>query len=137
MQNEVCIDSKTVWSRWYQNAKSRPDQDAIVHWVAGETPHRWTFDSLLRTAEIFAGNLLASRIKKGEVCAILLRHHKDLYPLYLAVSCIGAIPSILAYPNARLHPDKFREGLEGMSQRSGLDWILTERQLEAKVRPLI
>ena len=37
---------------------------------------------------------------------------------------------MLAYPNARLHPDKFRQGLEGMSRRSGLDHVLTERELE-------
>ena len=36
-----------------------------------------------------------------------------------------------------LHPDKFRQGIEGMSQRSGLDWILTEKELEPIIRPLI
>ena len=37
----------------------------------------------------------------------------------------------------RLHPDKFRQGIEGMSQRSGLDYIFTERDLEPYIRPLI
>src|SRR6185295_477227 len=69
--------------------------------------------------------------------ALIVRHHPQLYPLYLACVRIGAIPAILAYPNPRLHPDKYRQGLEGMAQRSGLDWILTERELEPMVRPLV
>jgi acyl-CoA synthetase (AMP-forming)/AMP-acid ligase II len=57
--------------------------------------------------------------------------------LYLAVCAAGAIPAILAYPNPRLHPDKFRKGIEGMSRRSGLDWIFTERELQPVLEPLV
>jgi hypothetical protein len=49
---------------------------------------------------------------------------------------LGALPSVLAYPNARLHPEKFRQGLEGMAQRSGLDWFLTEKELQEVIEPL-
>jgi acyl-CoA synthetase (AMP-forming)/AMP-acid ligase II len=51
----------------------------------------------------------------------------------MGVVAAGALPAVLAYPNARLHPDKFVEGLVGMSHRSGLDWILTEASLEPVV----
>ncbi|HEY6005411.1 MAG TPA: AMP-binding protein, partial [Anaeromyxobacter sp.] len=53
------------------------------------------------------------------------------------ICAIGAIPSVLAYPNPRLHPSKFVQGLSGMAKRSGLRWILTERALEPHVRPLV
>lgn len=76
-------------------------------------------------------------MKRGDVCALIVRHHPLLYPLYLGISAIGALPSVLAYPNPRLHPDKFRHGLEGMAHRSGLDHILTERGLSAVVSPLV
>ena len=137
MSKERLMQGETVWERWRENARNYPDRDALVHWVAGEEPHRWTFSSLLRAAETFSANLLESGIKQGDVCAIILRHNKYLYPLYLGISFVGAIPAILAYPNPRLHPEKFRQGIAGMSQRSGLDWLLTERELEPKIRPLI
>jgi acyl-CoA synthetase (AMP-forming)/AMP-acid ligase II len=105
--------------------------------VAGEEPFRWTFSTLVTSAETFAASLIEHDVKRGEVCAIIVRHNRFLYPLYMACAALGAIPAILAYPNPRLHPDKFREGLEGMSRRSGLDWILTERDLEPVVRPLV
>jgi acyl-CoA synthetase (AMP-forming)/AMP-acid ligase II len=79
--------------------------------------------------------LVERNIGKGDVCAVIMRHNKILYPLYLAIVCVGAIPAVLAYPNPRLHPDKFRQGIDGMSSRSGLDWVFTERNLEETVRP--
>ncbi len=116
-----------MWHRWSENAEKSPDSVAIVHWKAGETPRRWTWGELIRTAKLYSAILTNSGIQKGEVCAIIARHNPLLYPVYIGCVHAGAIPAILAYQNPRLHPDKFREGLEGMGRRSGLDWILTER----------
>jgi fatty-acyl-CoA synthase len=129
--------NETMHKRWLKNAELYPQKDAIIFWKTGEPPFRWTFSSLMEASEKYIVYLAAMGIKKGEVCAIIIRHHKDFYPLYIAVSRLGAIPSVLAYPNPRLHPDKFREGLEGMSCRSGLDWILTELSLEDILSPLV
>jgi len=76
-------------------------------------------------------------VRQGDVCALIIRHQRNFYPIYLAISSIGALPAVLAYPNPRLHPEKFREGLEGMAYRSGLDWLLTERALETMIHPLV
>jgi len=136
--NNLSLNHKDIlWNRWLKNAMQNPDKDAIIHWSIEEEPYRWTFSSLLEKAESFAVELKKHGIREGEVCALIIRHNKYFYPVYLAVSCIGAIPAVLAYPNARLHPDKFRQGIEGMSQRSGLDWILTERELEGIIKPLV
>ncbi|MCH8943032.1 MAG: AMP-binding protein [Bacteroidetes bacterium] len=125
------------WDRWVENAKKYPDKEAIIHWVAGEEPFRWTFSSLLNAAESFAVGLKKKGVQRGDVCATVIRHNKYFYPIYLSISSIGAIPAILAYPNPRLHPDKFRHGLEGMSKSSGLDWILTEKAISEVIEPLV
>ncbi len=129
--------NRTVWEQWCANAETCPDRDAVICWKAGEEPFRWTFARLLNAAQRTASTLIGCGIRKGDVCAVILRHNPALYPLYLAISSVGAIPAILAYPNPRLHPDKFRQGIVGMSQRSGLDWILTERELQPAIQPLI
>jgi fatty-acyl-CoA synthase len=129
--------NETLHKRWLKNAEMYPDRDAIIFWKTGEEPHRWTFSSLIKASEKYIQFLADAGIKKGDVCAIIIRHHRDFYPLYIAVSRLGAIPSVLAYPNPRLHPDKFRSGLEGMTVRSGLDWILTELSLENTINPLV
>lgn len=128
---------KIEWEHWCENAERYPDRDAVVHWVAGEEPFRWSFSNIVNAAESFAAGLRRKGVKSGDVCATIIRHNKYFYPIYLGISSIGAIPAVLAYPNPRLHPDKFRQGIEGMSKRSGLDWILTESDLAPVIEPLI
>ncbi len=127
----------TLWKKWEENARKNPDKEAIIHWVAGEEPYRWTYSKMMDMADRFSELLINKGIKKGEVCAIIIKHNPLFYPLYMGISGAGAIPAVLAYPNPRLHPDKFRQGLEGMSQRSGLQHILTEHELAGVIQPFI
>ncbi|MGE5365628.1 MAG: AMP-binding protein [Bacteroidota bacterium] len=129
-QNNIC-------STWCMNALRNPEREAIVHYILDEEPVRWSYRELISTALALSEYLKDQGIKKEEVCAIIIRHNQYFYPVYLAVAFAGAIPAVLAYPNQRLHPEKFRQGLAGMSQRSGLDWILSEDELEEKLTPLI
>jgi fatty-acyl-CoA synthase len=130
-------EGPTLWDAWCRNAATWPEKEAVVHWVAGETPRRWYWGELLEAASRQAAQLRARGVRAGEVCALIVRHHPDFYPAYLGVCALGALPAVLAYPNPRLHPDKFRQGLEGMARHSGLDWILTESELVPIVRPLL
>jgi len=127
---------KTLWNLWCQNAETCPDREAIVHWSVGEQPIRWKWLDLINKARSFGRRLYENGIQQGQVCALIIRHNPDFYPLYMGIVAIGAIPAVLAYPNPRLHPDKFRAGLRGISVNSGLDWILTESELEPQIRSL-
>jgi fatty-acyl-CoA synthase len=125
-----------ITRRWMRQAEARPDSEAIVHLRAGDPPFRWTWARLVSRALDLARLLDDAGVQRGQVCALVIRHHREFYPLYAAVEFLGAIPAVLAYPNPRLHPDKFRTGLEGMARHSGLDWLLTESSLDPIVRPL-
>jgi fatty-acyl-CoA synthase len=129
--------SGVIWDHWHRHAHQRPEREAIVHLTVGEVPHRWRWGALMQAASRAARWLSESGVRKGDVCALIVRYNKDFYPLYMGIACLGALPAVLAYPNTRLHPDKFRQGLEGMSKRSGLDHILTERNLADVVAPLV
>ncbi len=129
--------SEFVWDNWRRHLDTKPDGEAVVHWVSGGDHHRWTWRTLFGAAARFSSRMREEGIRAGDICALIVRHHKDFYPMYMGISLMGAIPSILAYPNPRLHPDKFRQGLEGMANHSGLDWIITERALEETIRPLV
>jgi acyl-CoA synthetase (AMP-forming)/AMP-acid ligase II len=128
--------NRLVWERWRDLANNDPNKEAIVHWVAGEEPTRWKWGQLFKKSMEIAQYLHTAGVKKGDVCALIIRHNKYFYPIYFAISALGALPSVLAYPNPRLHPEKFRQGLAGMAQRSGLDWFLTEKDLQEVIEPL-
>jgi fatty-acyl-CoA synthase len=128
---------RLLWDVWQHHAETRPDAEAVIHWTADGDPHRWTWARIMEAAVSFAANVRKEGVRRGDVCAIVIRHHRDFYPLYMGLDLVGAVPAVLAYPNPRIHPEKFRQGLEGMAHHSGLDWILTEKTLEETVRPLV
>ncbi len=130
-------DGTLLWDVWRRNAERQPEADAVIHWQAGERPIRWSRARLLARAASYGSLLRAHGIRPGDVCALMFRHHPSFYPLYLGVVHAGALPAVLAYPNPRLHPEKFQAGLLGMAAHSGLDWILTERDLEPGVAPAV
>ena len=130
-------DVPWVWDLWEKHAKERPQAEAIIHWDALGEPFRWTYEHLFEESLKIAQRLIIQGVKPGDVCALIMRHNSQFYPFYMGIALMGAIPAVLAYPNARLHPDKFLHGLSGMAQKSGLDWVMTERDLEVIIGPLI
>jgi len=138
MRIDTLLDGKiTVSDCWRSFAEQEPHKEVVVHYVAGEEPYRWTWGEILRVSSLYAEALKGQGVRKGDICAIIIRHHKDFYPIYMGISALGALPAVLAYPNSRLHPDKFRQGLEGMVKRSGLDYVLTEKELGPVVNPMV
>jgi len=127
----------SVWSLWERNSKNAPDKDAIVHWLATDEPIRWSYSDLIKKANQVSATLKKLGIRRNQVVAIIIKHNPLFYPVYFGIAGLGAIPAVLAYPNPRLHPDKFRSGIIGMSQRSGLDYILTQRDIEPVIAPLL
>lgn len=131
------LEDKTVWQRWEYFADTQPDKTAIIHWEAVGKNYRWTYKSLLETANKFSNRLKQIGVQKGDVCAIVIRHNPLFYPFYMGIVGVGALPTVLVYPNPKLHYLKFQHGLVGMAERSGLDWIFTEKELDKIIRPLI
>jgi len=104
-------EAPTLWKRWKLNSEKFPERQAIVHWVAGQEPFRWTFKDLINTSKKFSAKIRELGIKPGEVCATVIRHNPKFYPLYLGILRTAALPAVLAYPNPRIHPYKFRQGI--------------------------
>lgn len=127
----------TIWNKWEQNSLIEPSKYAVIFWKEEGVFLRWNFEELLKKANYYSNFFYELGIKKGDVCAIILRHNPEFYPIYMGIAGTGALPAVLAYPNPRLHPEKFRQGIIGMSARSGLDYIITDRELDEKIRPLI
>ncbi len=97
-----------IWNKWKENSLHKTINDAIIFWREEGVFTRWSFDGLLKKADFYSNYFYEFGIRKGDVCAIILRHHPEFYPIYIGIAGTGALPAVLAYPNPRLHPDKFR-----------------------------
>lgn len=131
------LPNATLPAVWAENARRLCDALAVSHWADGKVIHRYTWRALFDEARQVASWLRTLGVARGQVCAMLLRPDSTFYPLYMGVVLAGAIPSVVAYPNERLHPQKFRDGLQGMAAKSGLDWILTDAELHARFAELL
>ena len=94
-------EQQTLWQRWVYNSETIPDQEVIIHWVAGEEPFRWNYKKLIDTAKKYSAFIKAAGIERDQVCAIIIRHNPLFYPIYLGVSRTAALPAVLAYPNPK------------------------------------
>jgi acyl-CoA synthetase (AMP-forming)/AMP-acid ligase II len=110
------LKAETVFTRWCNHAEQDPDKEAVIWTKLGQEPVRWTWGNLIAKGFAFGEILRSTGIKPGHVCAIICRHNPLFYPLYAGVKAVGAIPAVLAYPNPRLHPEKFKEGLRACEE---------------------
>lgn len=131
------VAARFISDYWGYHAQNNPHGLAILHWQTDENHHRWTWQNLYKTAEDFSALMGSHGIGENDIVALIIRHNPLFYPIYIGVSLAGAIPTVLAYPNSRLHPQKLQDGLRGMAEKSGLHWILTEKDLEPIIRPLL
>jgi acyl-coenzyme A synthetase/AMP-(fatty) acid ligase len=46
--------SKCIWDNWRRHLDTKPDSEAIIHWVSDGNHHRWTWGSLFGAAARFA-----------------------------------------------------------------------------------
>jgi acyl-CoA synthetase (AMP-forming)/AMP-acid ligase II len=137
MDKKTTLNDNTLIKLWDDCIKKLPEKDAIVFLKAGEQPLRWSYLELFGEAEKFAVELKKKGVKQGDVCAIVIRHNPYFYPIYLGIILLRAVPAVLAYPNPRLHQEKFLNGIRGMTKKSGFDWILTEKEMEGILHQLI
>jgi len=82
MSEKSIKEFNSIWDRWKYLSKAKPNKDAIIHWVAGEEPYRWTFSSLIERANYYSKYLLNKGIKQGQVCAMIIRHNPEFYPIW-------------------------------------------------------
>ncbi|WP_394831623.1 AMP-binding protein [Pendulispora rubella] len=126
-----------ILDRLEDDVQANPDALALVMLTLDGERKRWTRGALWEAARRAAGVLAKNGVQRGDVCALILRHHPLFAPFYLGASMLGALPTVLAWPTPRLHPDKFRAGLSGMARKSGLDVIITEPDFLPILEPLL
>ena len=129
--------SQPVGDYWEFHAREHASLEAIIHWDALDGPFRWTYAALFNAALNIANRLIEQDVKSQDTCALILRHNKSFYPIYMGICLTGAVPAVVAYPNSRLHPTKFVQGLKGIAEQSGLDWVITQRDIEEVVKPIV
>ncbi|MBZ5647069.1 MAG: AMP-binding protein [Acidobacteriia bacterium] len=92
-----------------------PDQPFVTMWKSEDDVQTVTFGEFVRLALGQAAYLQQRGLRQGDRVILVMPQGIPLMTAFAGALCLGAIPAILAYPNFKVDPAKYRFGLAGVT----------------------
>src|SRR5437867_9618552 len=86
-----------------------------------------TFGEFIRQAQQQAASFVAHGLQDGDTVILIMPQGIPLMASFVAAMLVGAIPSIIAYPNFKIEPAKYRFGLAGLSKNLGARLVVLDQ----------
>ena len=83
---------------------------------SGEREQSATFGEFIDLAAAQAVRLTQRGLARGDTLILILPQGIELMAAFVGAMMVGAIPTILAYPNFKVEPGKYRFGLSGATK---------------------
>ena len=92
-----------------------PEQPFVTMWRSEDDVESVTFGEFTRLAMAQAAYLRERGLTAGDRVILVMPQGIPLMTAFAGAMCLGAIPAILAYPNFKVDPAKYRFGLAGVT----------------------
>ncbi len=92
-----------------------PEQPFITIWNDEDDIQTVTFGQFLHQAQTQAVHFHTHGLSSGDTVILIMPQAIPLMTAFVGAMLLGAIPAILAYPNFKVEPAKYRSGLAGVS----------------------
>ena len=93
-----------------------PDERPFVtHWIDEDEQERVTFGEFRHRAQAQAAMLNQEGVESGDRVVLIMPQGIPLMTAFAGAMMLGAVPAILAYPNFKVDPAKYRFGLQGVT----------------------
>ncbi len=87
----------------------------VTMWNNEDDIQTVTFGEFIQQAQAKAAYLHSLGLSRGDTVILVMPQGISLMTAFVAAMMLGAIPAILAYPNFKVEPTKYRSGLAGVS----------------------
>lgn len=87
----------------------------VTMWKSETDAETRTFGAFRRDAQSHAQFFRSHGIKTGDTIVLIVPQGIPLMSAFVGAMLLGAIPTILAYPNLKVDPGKYRYGLAGVT----------------------
>jgi fatty-acyl-CoA synthase len=91
------------------------DRPFVTFWIDEDERETVTFSQFRSRACAEAGVLRAQGVGAGDRVIIIMPQSIAAMTAFVGAMMLGAAPAFLAYPNFKVEPSKYREGLAGVS----------------------
>jgi fatty-acyl-CoA synthase len=93
-----------------------PDRPFITMYRGDDEITTVTFGEFIQQARRQAASLGAEGVQPGDRVVLIMPQGIQVMATFAAAMLVGAIPTILAYPNFKIEPSKYRYGLAGVTR---------------------
>ncbi|HKE00719.1 MAG TPA: AMP-binding protein [Planctomycetota bacterium] len=123
------------WLR--ERAARHPDRRSATYGFPDRPDATLTFGELERRTREFAALYARSGIGRGDLVVLLLEHSVDMMPAFHGAQWIGAVPTFLQVPTARMRFDLYARDLTILLERSKPRAILLDPELRESLAPVL
>ncbi len=92
-----------------------PGRPFVTMWKSHDEAPTVTFGGFISLARGQAEYLRQQGLRQGDTIVLVMPQGIELMTAFAGAMLLGAIPAILAYPNFKVDPAKYRFGLSGVS----------------------
>lgn len=112
------------------------DRPFLTFWQPAATPAERTlsFGDFLHLAARFAGRFSAGGVTPGDRVILVMPPGPDVMAAFAGAMWLGAVPTILAYPNFKIDPAKYAHGLHGVIANLGARLVVLHEDFPAGLR---
>ncbi len=91
------------------------DREFVTMWNGEDEVETISFGEFRRRARVHAARLLSPDVRPGDGVVLVMPQGIGLMAAFVGATLAGAVPAILAYPNFKVDPVKYRSGLAGVA----------------------
>jgi fatty-acyl-CoA synthase len=102
------------------------DAAFVTMWRSDDDFESVTFGDFLRRASRQAARMRDHGATVGRRVVLVMPHGIPLMTAFVGAMMIGAVPAILAYPNFKVEPAKYRAGLSGVTKNLGATLVILD-----------
>jgi len=103
-------------------------REFVTSWVDEDDCETVTFGEFRRRARRQAVLLRNHGVSQGDRVVILMPQGTAAMTVFVGAMLLGAVPAILAYPNFKVEPAKYRSGLAGVTANLSARLVIVDEQ---------
>jgi fatty-acyl-CoA synthase len=91
------------------------DRPFVTAWTNEDEQETVTFAEFRRRARLQGGVLKAHGVNQGDRVIVIMPQGIPTMTVFAGAMMLGAVPALIAYPNNKFEPSKYRSGLAGVT----------------------
>ncbi len=109
-------------------AAAPADRSFVAYWIDEDEQEQVTFGEFRSCARRQAAILKSHGVGRGDRVVIIMPQSITAMTSFVGAMMLGAVPALLAYPNFKIEPAKYRSGLAGVAANLSAKVIVIDEE---------